>query len=554
MKKNIAFLSLAAVVLVTILFVVFYNETSVDNNYKCLSDQQKQGIMLLRIAQESCLSGESVGAGLSLDISTNLIDELKAGAGIEKDSAMGAVNYLDEEIREIADEKIRNCLQKYMPRIEACIMGDCNMADQPKNIEFQFTYKCTEENINIEKDHVAFNLENRSNPRVLASQPGGYYEDTIALMDKGKERNAAIYNVVRESYAVLGDKKTSFCLKRATETPSSMSYHTKFDCEQGGGCLHDGISPKWFVPCEALGGLTDFIFSSVKSALAEQVYNIWMVPSIEKLQERKRGQDLIGIGYTHFILETLSPIDINADAYYYDISVNGRQVHVNGLPGNFNARPHDFKQQLRIEFGMQNLDFSGVTNGCDSLSLTLHFIKNEEETGEPVTLERSYVALRDARVKEFLRNDVRYRWSGKYQRAPKEFDTEVFVSSILVSMNLDFQKNQQGINEAKLMISMMKEEFDRLGLVFEGRPLVAVIRPPLTKISYGLAVGMVEETQQIRFTYQNGTARRLKKFLLEQRSRGDNYKKVIKEDTFLYSIRGEESYMASPPVCWDDKL
>jgi len=554
MNKNIVFLSLATVVLGTILFVFLYNNTSGDNGYKSLSPDQQKGIILLRTAQESCLSGESVRAELGLDISTNLIDKLKASAGIEKDKAKGAVNYLDEKIREITDEKIRNCIQEYMPRVEACLMGDCSMSDQSKNIEFQFTYKCAEENINIEKDHVAFNLENRSNPRVLALQPIGYYEDTIALMDKGKERNAVIYSVVRESYAVSGDKSTKFCLKRATETPSSMNNHTKFDCEQGGGCLHDGISPKWFVLCEAQGGLTDFIFPSVKSALAAQVYKIWMVPSLEKLQERKRGQDLIGIGYTHFILETLSPIDINADAYYYDISVNGWQVHVNGLPGNFNARPHDFKQPLRIEFGLQNLDFSGVTNGCDSLSLMLHFIKNEEETGEPVTLERSYVALRDARVREFLRNDVRYRWSGKYQRAPREFDTEVFVSSILVSQNLDFQKNQQGINEAKLMISEMKKEFDRLGLVFEGRPLVAVIRPPLTKISYGLAVGMVEETQQIRFTYQNGTAGRLKKFLLEQRSRGGNYKKVIKEDTFLYSIRGEESYMVSPPVCWDDKL
>lgn len=55
------------------------------------------------------------------------------------------------------------------------------------------------------------------------------------------------------------------------------------------------------------------------------------------------------------------------------------------------------------------------------------------------------MALRDARIKEFIRNDVRYRWSGKYQRAPKEFDTEVFVSSILVSRNLDFQKNRIGV-------------------------------------------------------------------------------------------------------------
>jgi hypothetical protein len=205
-----------------------------------------------------------------------------------------------------------------------------------------------------------------------------------------------------------------------------------------------------------------------------------------------------------------------------------------------------------IEFALQNLDFSGANDGCDSLALTLHFLKDENVVGNPIKIERSYVALRDARVKEFQRNGVTYRWSGKYIRAPREYDTEVFVISILVSQDLDFRAHQQEAEHARHIVSTMKAEFDRLGLVFQGRPLVAVIRPPLTQISYGLAIGVVEETQQIRFTFKNETARQLQQFLLAQRGKGLKFKEVIKSDTFVYSIRGEASYMASPPVCRDD--
>ena len=548
-KKNVGVLVLAAVLLGVTLFVFFHDNGSED---KRLSKDEQQGIRLLKTAQEICLAGERIKTQTGVDISTDLISKLKAGVGIEKDKAKGAVNYLDDQVRLIADDKIRNCLQQHMPQIQACLMGNCSTAALPKNIDFQFTYQPSDENNNLEKDRVAFNLENRSNARFLVLQPAGHYEDTIELMDQGKTRNAAIYSVVRQTYAAAADKSTRLCLERLSGPLPTDSTHTKFICEQVKGCQHDGTSPKWFALCGARGGQADFHIPFIKSAFADQGYHVWVVPSLEKLNERKQSGDLIGIGYTHFTLASLSPVEVDADAFYYDLSVNGREIHVNGLAGSFNAKSHNFSRSLVIEFALQNLDFSGANNGCDSLVLTLHFLKNEKVVGKPITIERSYVALRDARVKEFQRSGVTYRWSGKYIRAPREYDTEVFVISILVSRDLDFRTNQQGIERAKHIVSTMKTEFDRLGLVFQGRPLVAVIRPPLTQTSYGLAIGMVEETQQIRFTYKNETARQLQQFLLAQRSKGVNFKGVIKPDTFLYSIRGDASYMASPPVCRDD--
>ena len=190
-KKNVGVLVLAAVLLGVTLFVFFHDNGSED---KRLSKDEQQGIRLLKTAQEICLAGERIKTQTGVDISTDLISKLKAGVGIEKDKAKGAVNYLDDQVRLIADDKIRNCLQQHMPQIQACLMGNCSTAALPKSIDFQFTYQPSDENNNLEKDRVAFNLENRSNARFLVLQPAGHYEDTIELMDQGKTRNSPIYN------------------------------------------------------------------------------------------------------------------------------------------------------------------------------------------------------------------------------------------------------------------------------------------------------------------------------------------------------------------------
>jgi hypothetical protein len=553
-KRNVAILLIVAVLVGIALFVFYYDSdntlsTSSQDEVSLSADELK-GLRLLRLAQETCLAGETSDVAVNIDLKTDYLTSFKQLSGVHKDKARGAINYVDEKVRSIVDKDIRECLQKHMPQIQACLLGDCSSAALPKAIDFRFTYQPLRDNPYLEKNLVAFGLENRPDNHTLILQPGkGYYVDSIPLLSQGKKRNAAIFGVVRESYVPAYDENIKFCLSRSAATPDTSNY-TLYHCKQGEGCQHEGTSPKWFELCgsDAIG-LGDFSFPFIRSAYAQAEAKEWAIPELKVLRQR---EDLFGIGYTHFKLEATSAMNKDYDGYYYDIAVNGWKANINGLAGSFRAQSHDFAKPITIEFGLQNLNFSGINDGCDDIALTLNFVKDGETVGTPITLRRSYVALRDARVKEMDADNIHYRWTGKYQRAPKMYDTEVFVSSILVASNLDFQGNRLAIEDAKEKISGMKRDFDGLGLTFEGRPLVAVIRPPLTQLSYGLAIGMVEETQQIRFTYDRATAKRLQQFLLEQRARGGDYRATIAHDTFLYSVRGDKSYMASPPVCADD--
>ena len=553
MNRNTVILILAGVILLGGMVIYFVDRDSQSNNSAPLSTDERRGLQLLKVAQDLCLAGESQKAGLDLNISVELANKLGAGVDINKDKAKGAVNYLDEKIRLIADENIRKCLQDQMSKIRECLLGDCQASALPQAIEFQFTYSPTKQNPYLHEDRIAFGLEHRVNNRTLLLQPSkNYYVDSVELLPPGKTRHAALYGVVKEGHRTDIDPSTKFCLTRATWTSPPPSNHTRLHCKENEGCTQDILTPNWFDLCplpspqESSAGF--LLFST---AHANHGAHRWVIPSLETLATR---DDLFGIGYTHFALKSLSPIPRDAEGFFYEITVNGWETSVNGLPGSFQAKSHDFSKPLQIEFGLQNLNFSGERNGCDHLTLTIHFVKGGEEVGEPVTLSRSYVALRDARLKHLSYDTIPFEWNGKYRRAPKEYDTEVFVSSILISKDLDFSKHTQTLTHAQQTISGMKTEFDQLKLVFEDRPLVAVIRPPLTQLSYGLAIGMLEDTQQIRFTYDHDTARRLQGFLLNYRTRGQRYAQVIQSDTFLYSIRGSKSYMASPPVCWDDQL
>ena len=165
---------------------------------------------------------------------------------------------------------------------------------------------------------------------------------------------------------------------------------------------------------------------------------------------------------------------------------------------------------------------------------------------------RSYVSLRDAREKQLKVGATNLSWQGIYRSASKEYDSEVFVNSVFVNETLQFAENIDAIKDTQQVMSKMKAKFDQAGLTFQGQTLVAVIRPPLTQISYGLAVGIVEETGQIRYTFSSTMASELKSYLLALREQGQKYRNIIRKDSFIYTLRSAKSYSQSPAICWDE--
>ena len=350
-----------------------------------------------------------------------------------------------------------------------------------------------------------------------------------------------------------------FCLQRAKSINIKLDKYVIFDCKETGECVHDDMSPKWFelvVPCpvneDEHVNATNWLSYLIPAAHAQTTEAFWSVPSIETLESRVASEDLTGIGYTHFNIRSAQSLNIDADAFYYDLRINGQTVLENGLYSDFNAKIYDPNAPLNIDFGLQNLNFSGRLSGCDEMSIDIHFLKNAKPVGESISWQRSYVSLRDAREKQLTIGDNILSWTGGYKRASKEFDSEVFVNSIFVHKDLNFADNLTAIKKTQEDMVNMKGDFDRANLTFDGKPLVAVIRPPLTQTSYGLAVGVVEESGQIRYTFAYSIAKELKDYLLSLREQGQQFKRIIRHDSNIYTLRPDKGYSQSPPVCWDE--
>src|SRR5262249_39071802 len=86
-------------------------------------------------------------------------------------------------------------------------------------------------------------------------------------------------------------------------------------------------------------------------------------------------------------------------------------------------------------------------------------------------------------------------------------------------------------------LQQVQKEIDQLGLVYrEGdRPykVVAVLRPPLVN-SAGIALGLLQDTGQIRFTFTQGEAERLKGFVVQQQAQNSQVIRLCEGAPALY--------------------
>ena len=204
------------------------------------------------------------------------------------------------------------------------------------------------------------------------------------------------------------------------------------------------------------------------------------------------------MGYTVFEIASHELRGPNADAVAFDVAANGTPVRIDGLPGDQLSLPFKPGEDVRLRFALQTLDFDGRVGGCDLVSIELKFSREGVPVGQPVRLQRLYSALRDA-GEVVVRSEIgQFSWSGKYhQPRDKLFDSEVFVNSVQFK-SIDDAVGQE---KARKAIEELQRLVNHLDLTFQGRRVVAVVRPSLTKPQFGLALGVVQDTDQIQFTF-----------------------------------------------------
>jgi len=216
----------------------------------------------------------------------------------------------------------------------------------------------------------------------------------------------------------------------------------------------------------------------------------WVVPSLKTLAGMADNERP---GYTKFDFSFKPGSAVSgADRYYVALSADGKNIFTDGI------FPEDMTYPLRanewndVAFGMENLDFTGNTDGTESIAITVTFLRNGQKIASE-TVSRPYIALRDAPEVDGHSQNFDSKWSGNYVSSDVADRYEIFTGS-----SIDEASNKawrDAFNPRKLPIVLKP-----------GMTVTAVmrLRPPWPEKhnpNYGTALGYQLPTEQIKFTF-----------------------------------------------------
>lgn len=313
----------------------------------------------------------------------------------------------------------------------------------------------------------------------------------------------------------------------AGENSDAAGMLEKLTCLPDGTCRREGGTPDYAVACEESSArwfsLTPVVYAATQQPKPEPG---WVVPSLDTLGKMPGNARP---GYTRFEVKFTPQGDAaRADHYFYLLKINGQPVYVDGfLPDRF-----QFPLQSGpnwISFALENLNFTGQDYGFENLHLSVVFLSDGKEVARG-EVERKYVALRDATTVPPVHTAAgTFEWTGKYVPASIENKYEILLASSECSGPL---------GEACVKNTVRaKNQFDAESLQFDDRRVVMIIRPPLrpNKPAYGLALGVVQPTSQVKFTFNAQEADQLCHWAAQQVGEG-KAGRVIRPDLNRYEV------------------
>jgi hypothetical protein len=217
----------------------------------------------------------------------------------------------------------------------------------------------------------------------------------------------------------------------------------------------------------------------------------WTVPNLQTLKEKKKT------GFSEVIIKSksLNPKLKESNLYYYSIKVNNTPIYIDGLLPEYMKYPFSFEKGVNLDFGLENLGFSGINKGYEKIEVTLYFYRDSKFIST-ITLPLEYVALRNSEPKEITASEgSKFIWEALF-KANRE--NQIFV--------LSTTSVQEALNS--------KNRIDSRLLLFNDNKVVGVIRPPYKENrNYGVCVGVVLPNKQVKFTFNNSEANEFVAFL-----------------------------------------
>ena len=181
------------------------------------------------------------------------------------------------------------------------------------------------------------------------------------------------------------------------------------------------------------------------------------------------------------------------DSITYQVFANDTPIYFDGWPKEDTITAVKPEKGIKLEFGLENLNFSGANEGQEIIRIEFDFY-SKKKLIKTLTIERSYVALREVKPVSFTKDGIDFSWMGDY-----------FIGKAQDGFKVNIWSTPDPSELAK-----RKKWFDQADVQFEGRPSVSVIRPPLEPNPwYGLAIGLVDKHGRIKFTFSQAEAERI---------------------------------------------
>jgi len=272
-------------------------------------------------------------------------------------------------------------------------------------------------------------------------------------------------------------------------------------CVKDGTCPRSPDDPGYVLSCDEPVVSSDLrlvptVFAAERTD-AQSHEAGWVVPSLDTLTKMpEQGRP----SYTRFDVTFTpgGPVS-QADRYYYIAKVNGQPVYIDGFLPERTIFPLQHGPNW-ITFALENLNFTGQYDGYEKLQLTVVFLQGEKILYQQ-ELQRDYVALRPVPETVTESSVGSFRWSGSYVAQMRNR-----YEILLASAPCGDPPRKDCIDRA----TFAKSQFDRGGLKFADHPVVMIVRPPARKPdAYGLALGLVQPTAQVQFTFNANEAAEL---------------------------------------------
>jgi hypothetical protein len=367
---------------------------------------------------------------------------------------------------------------------------------------------------------------------------------------------------------------TELCL-RAAAVLIGNEILVEMRCSFGGNCaLKDPQDvQQWVRECDPR---TDWrwprLIGTAQARSGDTNKRIWYAPSLRTLHERRRSGHIRGVGYTVFTLRADKLADLKADAFTYQVSVNGTPVHFSGVPSKATVQSLDPEFGFELQFGLENHYFRGDQLGCDVIGVELNFLKNNEPVGRPIQLTRPYIALRDASRYQNPNWPYPFRWSGRYKMPRENWEYELFVSgdkfywvppaSRADLPVADLNKARRSQQDLEKRMQWNRDWIDKKNIPGpDSTRLVGVLRPPLSidpgagvmkKLAYGIALGLEDlASGQVFFTFTESQRDAHKAFFKRKFAELKGYNGSDPATRKLKKAIGNFEEWLGPPSQWE---